>query len=147
MFGLPGPQHLVPMAALSGGQKARVVFAFLRLLRPHILLLDEPTNHLDLESVDALISGLTTWRGGVVLVSHDERLVATATELWVCDGRKDNGGLRLEKGGFDAYRKQRIAMIEAKTAQVARDAALRAQQRSHARLERVAKLAVAKRGK
>ena len=152
MFGLSGQHHLVPMEALSGGQKARVVFAFLRLLRPHILLLDEPTNHLDLESVDALIAGLAAWKGGVVLVSHDERLVATATELWVCDGRqrdpaKDDGGLRLEKGGFDAYRKQRIAMIEAKAAQVARDAALRAQQQLHARRERIAKLAAANRGK
>eukprot|EP01043_Picozoa_sp_COSAG02_P025285 COSAG02_NODE_1414_length_12746_cov_3.904698_5_plen_184_part_00 len=147
MFGLSGPQHLVPMEALSGGQKARVVFAFLRLLRPHILLLDEPTNHLDLESVDALISGLAAWRGGVVLVSHDERLVATANELWVCDGRKVDGGLRLEKGGFDAYRKKRIAMIEAKAAQVARDAAIRAQQQYRVRRERVAKLAAAKRGK
>ena len=153
MFGLPGPHHLIPMEALSGGQKARVVFAFLRLLRPHILLLDEPTNHLDLESVDALISGLATWKGGVVLVSHDERLVATAAELWVCDGRredptKDNGGLRLEKGGFDAYRQQRIAMIEAKAAQAARSALLRSQQQLHARRERIAKLlAAAKRDK
>ena len=82
-----------------------------------------------------------------MLVSHDERLVATATELWVCDGRKDHGGLRLEKGGFPAYRKQRIAIIEAKAAQVARDAALRAQQQLLARRERVAKLATSKRGK
>ena len=151
MFGLDGPKHLVPLEALSGGQKARVVFAFLRLLRPHILLLDEPTNHLDLESVDALISGLAAWRGGVVLVSHDERLVATARELWVCDGRnddpsKDDGGLRLEKGGFDTYRMQRIGMIEARAAQVARDAALRAQQKSHARRERIAQLTKARRG-
>ena len=58
MFGLAGDQHLIRMSALSGGQKARVVFASLRLMKPHILLLDEPTNHLDLESVDALIEGL-----------------------------------------------------------------------------------------
>lgn len=125
-----------------------MVFAYLRLLRPHILLLDEPTNHLDLESVDALIDGLKKWQGGVVLVSHDERLVAAATELWVCDGRqdKDSGGLRLEKGGFGAYRRQRIAIIEAKAARVARDAALRAQKQLQARRERIAKLAAKRSG-
>lgn len=82
------------------------------------------------------------------MVSHDERLIAAATELWVCDGRQDrhNGGLRLEKGGFQAYRRQRIATIEAKAVQVARDAALRAQKRLHARRERIAKLAVKRNG-
>ena len=133
---------------LSGGEKARLALARMLVSPSHLVLLDEPTNHLDLESVDALISGLATWKGGVVLVSHDERLVATAAELWVCDGRredptKDNGGLRLEKGGFDAYRQQRIAMIEAKAAQAARSALLRSQQQLHARRERIAKLLAA----
>ena len=146
MFGLAGVQHLQPMVALSGGQKARVVLAYLRLLRPHILLLDEPTNHFDLESVDALIVGLEKWKGGVVLVSHDERLVQAATELWVCDGRKANaaedcGGLRLEKGGFDIYRKQRVASIEAKAAKVAMEAQLRSIKRLEARRRRLAELA------
>ncbi|CAN0059634.1 unnamed protein product, partial [Discosporangium mesarthrocarpum] len=66
-FGLDGARHLIPICELSGGQKARVVFASLSLSRPHLLLLDEPTNHLDMESVDALIKGINEYKGGVVL--------------------------------------------------------------------------------
>lgn len=45
-FGLDGARHLIPIAELSGGQKARVVFASLSMSQPHIMLLDEPTNYL-----------------------------------------------------------------------------------------------------
>ena len=44
-FGLEGHNHLSPIIKLSGGQKARVVFAAISLSEPHILLMDEPTNH------------------------------------------------------------------------------------------------------
>jgi ATP-binding cassette subfamily F protein 1 len=87
MFGLDGARHLIRIGELSGGQKARVVFAALALKRPHILILDEPTNHLDLESVEALIEALKEFQGGIVLVSHDARLItATESEIWVCEG-------------------------------------------------------------
>ena len=57
-FGLSGHHHLQPIAKLSGGQKARVVFTAIALGHPHILLLDEPTNHLDMQSIDALADAL-----------------------------------------------------------------------------------------
>ena len=69
-----------PIGTLSGGQKSRVAFAVLSLQRPHVLLLDEPTNHLDIEGLDALMSALSKWNGGVILISHDERFITTVAQ-------------------------------------------------------------------
>lgn len=88
-FGLPSELAEKPMYLLSGGQKNRVAFAKLTFSKPHILLLDEPSNHLDIDAVNALIQGLATFKGGVLMVSHDQFLIeATVDELWMCeDGR------------------------------------------------------------
>ena len=50
---------------LSGGQKSRVALAKVTYSNPHVLFLDEPTNHLDLDTVQALIEGLTGFEGAV----------------------------------------------------------------------------------
>jgi ABC-type glutathione transport system ATPase component len=55
---------------------------------PHLLLLDEPTNHLDMESIDSLANAINKFQGGMVLVSHDMRLISqVAKEIWVCDNK------------------------------------------------------------
>ncbi|KAF8894875.1 P-loop containing nucleoside triphosphate hydrolase protein [Mucidula mucida] len=82
-FGLSGSHQTSPIKQLSDGLKNRVVFAQLAMEHPHILLLDEPTNHLDMESIDALAKAIKEFEGGVVIVSHDFRLISqVAEELW-----------------------------------------------------------------
>lgn len=77
------------IAALSGGQKARLAMLILRLERPNIHLLDEPTNHLDIEGQEALEQELTTPEACCLLVSHDRSFVRnTGNRFWQIDGRR-----------------------------------------------------------
>ncbi|XP_064647512.1 ATP-binding cassette sub-family F member 2-like [Lineus longissimus] len=85
-YGLTGMQQTCPMANLSDGQRCRVIFAWIAWQSPHILLLDEPTNHLDIETIDSLADALNDFEGGMILVSHDFRLISqVAKEIWVCE--------------------------------------------------------------
>ncbi|XXG72140.1 hypothetical protein AAC387_Pa07g1301 [Persea americana] len=114
-FGLPSHNHLTPIAKLSGGQKARVVFTSISMSKPHILLLDEPTNHLDMQSIDALAEALEEFTGGVVLVSHDSRLISRVcedeerSEIWVVE----DGTVTAFPGSFEEYKEELQREIKA----------------------------------
>jgi len=85
-YGLTGSQQTCPIKNLSDGQRCRIIFAWLAWNRPHILLLDEPTNHLDLETIDSLAEAINEFDGGMLLVSHDFRLISqVAKEIWICE--------------------------------------------------------------
>ncbi|XP_075154779.1 ATP-binding cassette sub-family F member 1 [Haematobia irritans] len=102
-FGLVSHAHTIKMKDLSGGQKARVALAELCLSAPDVLILDEPTNNLDIESIDALAEAINEYEGGVVIVSHDERLIReTGCTLYVIEEQTINE----IDGDFDDYRKE-----------------------------------------
>ena len=70
--------------SLSGGEKARLLFAIMSFDAPHLLLLDEPTNHLDIDAREALVQALNNYEGAIVIVSHDPNMVErVADRLWV----------------------------------------------------------------
>jgi len=88
-YGCTGDQQNQVMSQLSAGQKARIVFAIIAHEKPHLLLLDEPTNPLDMESIDALARCLRNFKGGVLMISHDMRLISQcAEEIYICDKKK-----------------------------------------------------------
>ena len=67
------------VSTLSGGQKTRVALCKLLLLNPDILLLDEPTNHLDLEAIEWLEEYLKSYKGTVIVISHDRFFLDSVT--------------------------------------------------------------------
>lgn len=102
-FGLISHAHTIKMKDLSGGQKARVALAELCLGAPDVLILDEPTNNLDIESIDALGEAIHDYKGGVIIVSHDERLIReTECALYVIEDQTINE----VDGDFDDYRRE-----------------------------------------
>lgn len=88
-YGCGGDMQSQVMDQLSAGQKARIVFAMIAHEKPHLLLLDEPTNPLDMESIDALARCLKNFKGGVIMISHDMRLISQCAEqIYICDQKQ-----------------------------------------------------------
>jgi len=87
-FGL-SRQAVQPIGTLSGGEKCRIALAVITFRPPHLLLLDEPTNHLDLQTVEALGKALSEYQGGVVVASHDRRLLKEiCTDFYAVQDKK-----------------------------------------------------------
>jgi len=102
-FGLQSHAHTIKMKDLSGGQKSRVALAEVTLSGPDVVVFDEPTNNLDIESIDALAEAIQEYDGGVIIVSHDERLIReTECQLWVIEEQ----GIEEIDGDFDDYRRE-----------------------------------------
>ena len=88
-FGFSQKRAETVISSLSGGEKARLLFALMTLEKPHILLLDEPTNHLDMDSRQALIEAINIFPGAVVIVSHDPHILElTVDRFWLIERGK-----------------------------------------------------------
>lgn len=99
-FGISDKLALKPMQLLSGGQKSRVAFALITYEEPQILLLDEPTNHLDYDAINALIESLKGYKGGLVIISHDQYFLnALCDEISIVD----NGTISKYRGNINDY--------------------------------------------
>jgi len=100
-FGFSQQRAETRIGSLSGGEKARLLFALISCEKPNILLLDEPTNHLDVTSREALVQALNDFKGAVVIVSHDPHVIElTADRFWLVE----SGGVAAFEGDMDDYR-------------------------------------------
>jgi ATPase subunit of ABC transporter with duplicated ATPase domains len=95
-----GDESKKQLAALSGGEAARLMFARQAVEKPNVLILDEPTNHLDLEAIESLVSALAAYEGTLIFVSHDRWFVS---ELATRIVEITPEGIRDFRGSYDEY--------------------------------------------
>ena len=108
-MGFPADTWSKLAGVLSGGEQTRLRLARLLLERPDLLILDEPTNHLDIETMDWLENYLKTYRGAVLVVSHDRYFLdAVCTRIWELRGKT----IHTYRGNYSAYLPQRQAADE-----------------------------------
>jgi ATP-binding cassette subfamily F protein 3 len=121
------------VAALSGGEKARLALAKMLLQPVNLLILDEPTNHLDIPAKEMLEEALQNYEGSAIIVSHDRFFLSQVANKIV---EIRDGELRLYRGDYQYYlekiaeekEKARLATLAAEKA--AKDAAKRAKQKT-----------------
>ncbi|MCQ2547792.1 MAG: ABC-F family ATP-binding cassette domain-containing protein [Clostridia bacterium] len=109
-MGFPKEDYGKEISSLSGGERTRLALACLLLNKPEILLLDEPTNHLDINTLTWLEGYLKSYKGTIIIVSHDRYFLdKTVNKIF----QIENHQLEVFNGGYSSYAKERIARREA----------------------------------
>merc|ERR1712100_295732 len=89
-----------PLGSLSHGQRVKVVICASCWQNPHIIILDEPTNYLDRDGLGALVRGLETFQGGVVIISHNEEFTnSVCSQKWIMEKNSTTGAGNLREEG------------------------------------------------
>lgn len=112
-FLFSGDTVFKPVAALSGGEKARLALAKMLLHPANLMILDEPTNHLDIPAKEMLESALKTYEGSLIVVSHDRYFISKVANKIVVI--KD-GELVVYDGDYDYYQRKLQAEEQARLA-------------------------------
>jgi ATP-binding cassette subfamily F protein uup len=110
----------MPVKALSGGERNRVILAKLFTRPANLLVLDEPTNDLDMETLEVLEDRLTSFSGTLIVVSHDRQFldnVVTSTVVFEADGE-----IREYVGGYSDWLRQGKGLAEVDAPQIRRQA-------------------------
>lgn len=110
MFLFTGDEAFKKTSVLSGGEKSRVALARILMTPLNLLILDEPTNHLDIFSREVLEEALRDYRGTLILVSHDEKLLSTTVETIY---EVESGRVRPFAGSFAWYVEKKQKELEA----------------------------------
>ena len=108
-FGFSEEELNRPLSSFSGGQRTKIAFIKLLLSKPDILILDEPTNHLDISTISWLEGYLASYRGAVILVSHDRMFIDHVAETVY---EIERGKIKRYPGNYTAFAKRKREMRE-----------------------------------